>query len=77
MVRGHSLARLQPHLPDCCTRSPVWYVRTRQWGYMGQRTSVYLDDALHAAAKAPAFPLAEFVRRALAASTAPGTQATP
>jgi len=23
---------------------------------MGQRTSVYLDDALHAAAKSPAFP---------------------
>jgi len=42
---------------------------------MGQRTSVYLDDDLHAAAKASGIPLAELVRRGLAASTAPPAQA--
>ena len=30
---------------------------------MGQRTSVYLDDDLHAAAKASGVPLAELFRR--------------
>jgi hypothetical protein len=37
---------------------------------MGQRTSVYLDDDLHAAVKASDVPLAELVRRGLAASSA-------
>ncbi len=36
--------------------------------------SVYLDDDLHTAAKASGVPLAEFVRRGLAASTAPPAQ---
>ena len=33
---------------------------------MGQRTSVYLDDGLHAAAEASGVPLAELLRRSLA-----------
>ncbi len=41
---------------------------------MSQRTSVYLDDGLQAAAKASGVPLAELVRRGLAASTAPASQ---
>jgi hypothetical protein len=44
---------------------------------MGQRTSVYLDDDLAAAVKASGIPLAELVRRGLAASTAPAAQAAP
>jgi hypothetical protein len=42
---------------------------------MGQRTSVYLEDDLHTAAKASGIPLAELVRRGLAANTAPPAQA--
>jgi hypothetical protein len=38
---------------------------------MGQRSSVYLGDDLAAAVKASGVPLAELVRRGLAASTAP------
>ena len=34
---------------------------------MGQRTSVYLDDALQSAVKASGIPLSELVRRGLAA----------
>lgn len=37
---------------------------------MGQRTSVYLDDDLHAAVKASGVPLAELIRRGLVAGTA-------
>ena len=33
---------------------------------MGQRTSVYLDDDLHAAAETSGVPLAELLRRGLA-----------
>jgi pyruvate dehydrogenase E2 component (dihydrolipoyllysine-residue acetyltransferase) len=43
--------------------------------YMGQRTSVYLDDDLHAAVKASGVPLAELIRRGLG-TTAPA-QAQP
>jgi hypothetical protein len=43
---------------------------------MGQRTSVYLDDSLQAAAKASGIPLAELVRRGLAVGAEPATQAT-
>ena len=43
---------------------------------MGQRTSVYLDDDLSAAVKAAGVPLAELVRRGLAASTAPAESRT-
>jgi hypothetical protein len=43
---------------------------------MGQRTSVYLDDDLHAAVKASGIPLAELVRRGLTASS-PSEEAVP
>ena len=43
---------------------------------MGQRTSVYLDDSLQAAVKASGVPLAELIRRGLAASTAAVTPST-
>jgi hypothetical protein len=43
---------------------------------MGQRTSVYLDDDLHAAVKASGVPLAELARRGLAAPAVPDTPAT-
>jgi hypothetical protein len=42
---------------------------------LGQRSSVYLADDLAAAVKASGVPLAELVRRGLAASTAPAAQA--
>jgi hypothetical protein len=42
---------------------------------MGQRTSVYLDDDLHAAVKASGVPLAELIRRGLTASTTDAQQA--
>ena len=44
---------------------------------MGQRTSVYLDDDLHTAAKASGVPLAGFVRCGLATSTAPAEAQVP
>jgi len=40
---------------------------------MGQRTSVYLDDALHTAVKASGVPVAELIRRGLAATTEPAS----
>lgn len=43
---------------------------TRGLRYIGQRTSVYPDDDLHAAVKASGVPLAELIRRGLAASAA-------
>ena len=55
---------------DCGTRPPLWYIWPRQMRharrlrYMGQRTSVYLDDGLQAAAR----PLA---------SPSPGSSARP
>ena len=41
---------------------------------MGTRTSVYLDDDLKAAVKASDVPLAEVIRRGLAAGTAAAAQ---
>jgi hypothetical protein len=43
---------------------------------MGERTSIYLATDLRDAVKASGVPLAEFVRRGLAGSTAPTSQAT-
>jgi hypothetical protein len=44
---------------------------------MGQRSSVYLADDLAAAVKASGVPLAELVRRGLAAGTAEVAQPAP
>jgi hypothetical protein len=52
----------------CGTRPPLWYMP-------GERTSVYLAADRAAAVKASGRPLAELVRRGVAASTAPATQA--
>lgn len=41
---------------------------------MGQRTSVYLDDALQTAVKASATPLAELIRRGLSVEAERGSQ---
>jgi hypothetical protein len=50
---------------------------TGMW-YMGQRTSVYLDDDLHAAVKASGVPLAELIRRGLGtAAPAPAQPPAP
>ena len=43
---------------------------------MGQRTSVYLDDDLHAAAKASGVPLAELIRHGLTAEPAAAATTT-